>query len=106
MGTSAFKGLLKRRVFSSGAPGKEGFYKMVIFSKLLLASMLLFALGSSHRRFDGRFNYYSARQSLAEILSSSPSNKDPTVAEGKDPLVPNKLRQAPPITAQVFWPSS
>merc|ERR1712172_171820 len=45
-------------------------------------------------------------QSLAEVLSSSPSNKDETVAEGKDPLVPTKLRQAPPSTAQVFWPSS
>ena len=55
--TSAFKGLLKRQVFSSGAPGKEGFYKLVIFSKLLLASMLLFAFGSSHRRFDGSFKY-------------------------------------------------
>jgi len=48
----------------------------------------------------------SAGQSLAEVLSSSPSNKDETVAEGKDPLVPTKLRQAPPSTAQVFWPSS
>ena len=47
----------KRRVFSSGAPGKEGFYKMVAVSKLLLASMLLFALGSSHRRFDDSFKY-------------------------------------------------
>jgi len=48
----------------------------------------------------------SAIHSLAEVLSSSPSNKDETVPEGKDPLVPTKLRQAPNTTAQVFWPSS
>ena len=32
----------------------------------------------------------------------NPDDQDETVAEGKDPLVPTKLRQAPPTTAQVF----
>merc|ERR1711981_1074783 len=108
--------------FSFSSYARGGLYfpwgKGTVF-QLLFASLLLFGPGidafGSSRRYGGsyrrsygghRVNYYSARQSLAEVLSSSPSNKDPTVAEGKDPIVPTKLKKAPRATAQVYWSSS
>jgi len=56
--------------------------------------------GGFHRSFGGGSN------SLAQVLSTRPSNADSTVDVAKEPLVPNKLAVAPPQTAKIYWASS
>merc|ERR1712223_2305352 len=51
--------------------------------------------GGFHRSVGGGSN------SLAQVLSTRPSNADSTVDVAKEPLVPNKLAVAPPQTAKV-----
>jgi len=63
---------------------------------------------NNFQRGGGSFlrSYRGGSDSLAQVLSTRPSNADSTVDVAKESLVPNKLAVAPPQTAKIYWASS
>jgi len=56
--------------------------------------------GSFRKSFGG------GGSSLAQVLATRLSNEDPSSDAGKESLVPNKLAEAPPQTAKIYWAHS
>jgi len=64
--------------------------------------------GSSYsNRGGGNFRKsFGGSSSLAQVLATRSSNEDPSSDVGKESLVPNKLAEAPPQTAKIYWAHS
>jgi len=66
--------------------------------------------GSSYVSNNGGGSFWKSfgggSSSLAQVLATRFSNEDPSSDAGKESLVPNKLAQAPPQTAKIYWAHS